>query len=260
MNSAEDSNMQDTTDENAPTGGNVSRKPIYAFIAAIVVIIGLVVGGVALNNRGDDNGSSQLANSSNGSSVAVVDGQGENGAEGDEPFVDAVPYVDSSGSQEQEIQPAPGEFNGISGMSISINGKEASVDPIQLTDTGTLIPPVDVSKVGWYSASAVPGDEGNTGSSVITGHINYSNQGTGYADNFVHLKEGDEFTIKVNGEDRKFRISTAPYRLPKGSEFPSVVNDTTGENKVVMITCGGEFVGGSLGYADNIITVAERAD
>ena len=36
-----------------------------------------------------------------------------------------------------------------------------------------------------------------------------------------------------------------------------VVNDTEGENRLVLITCGGKFVGGQLGYEDNIITVAE---
>ncbi|WCZ33324.1 hypothetical protein CMASS_09565 [Corynebacterium massiliense DSM 45435] len=30
--------------------------------------------------------------------------------------------------------------------------------------------------------------------------------------------------------------------------------------KFVLITCGGEFVGGQLGYAENIITVAEPID
>ena len=45
--------------------------------------------------------------------------------------------------------------------------------------------------------------------------------------------------------------------MPKGSGFPDVINDTDGENRLVLITCGGKFVGGQLGYEDNIITVAE---
>ena len=39
-----------------------------------------------------------------------------------------------------------------------------------------------------------------------------------------------------------------------------MVNDTDGTNRLVLITCGGKFVGGALGYEDNIITVAEPVD
>ena len=62
---------------------------------------------------------------------------------------------------------------------------------------------------------------------------------------------------KRQGQERTFRVTEAPYRLPKGSGFPDVVNDSQGENRLVLITCGGKFVGGELGYEDNIITVAE---
>ena len=61
----------------------------------------------------------------------------------------------------------------------------------------------------------------------------------------------------IDGQERTFRVTEAPYRLPKGSGFPDVVNDKEGENRLVLITCGGQFVGGALGYEDNIITVAE---
>ena len=68
---------------------------------------------------------------------------------------------------------------------------------------------------------------------------------------------GDEFDVVIDSEPRTFRVTQAPYRLPKGSDFPPEVNDATGPNRLVLITCGGQFVGGALGYADNIITVAE---
>ncbi|MDK8472463.1 class F sortase [Corynebacterium accolens] len=121
-------------------------------------------------------------------------------------------FVDDSGAQEHEFEPAPGEFHGFEGMSVGIDGDYVAVDPVQVTDQGVLLPPHDVSRLGWYSASAVPGDAGNVGSSVITGHVNYQGQGTGYAEKFTRLQENQEFTVVIDGEERTFRVTQKPYR------------------------------------------------
>ena len=137
-----------------------------------------------------------------------------------------------------------------------IDGKSAPIDFVQLTDQGSLIPPTDVSHLGWYSASAIPGEKGAAGSSVITGHVNEVDQGDGYAARFADLKAGDTVTVKVDGEGRDFTVSKDPIQVVKGAQMPEAVNDAVGENRLVLITCGGEFVGGTLGYADNIIVEA----
>lgn len=166
-------------------------------------------------------------------------------------------YVDQSGQQEHEFEAAPGEPRGFNQMSINIRDEATAVDPVQATDKGVLLPPNDVSRVGWYSSSAVPGEHGKVGSSVITGHINHQSQGAGYAGKFAELELGEEFVVSLDDQDRRFRVTDAPYRLTKGEELPEVINDTAGENRLVLVTCGGQFVGGALGYEDNIITVAE---
>lgn len=168
-------------------------------------------------------------------------------------------FVDDSGAQENIPEPVPGEHDDVSEMVMSINGQEAVVDPVQATEDGVLLPPDDVSKLGWYSASAVPGQAGNVGTSVITGHINDVNQGTGYAQVFTTMKKDEEFIIRINGEDRKFKVSEAPEHFGKTDELPGIINETDGDNRVVLVTCGGKFVGGALGYEDNIVLVADPA-
>lgn len=217
---------------------------LVALIAIILVIVQLVI---YAGRNGDDSAEDNAGDS------AETSQSSESAA----PTTNNDPFVDDSGEQDQEIDAAPGEFRGFGAMSLGINDEFAAVDPIQVTDTGMLIPPRDVQRLGWYSASAVPGEAGPVGSSVITGHINYQGQGTGFAEKFTTLEQGQEFTVFIDGEERQFRVTEAPYRLPKGSGFPDVVNDTQGENRLVLITCGGKFVGGELGYEDNIITVAE---
>ena len=231
-----------------------NRRPLWIILA--VAAVALVLLQFALFNARQN--SQQLDDASGTTSQATTAetvAQEPSGAE--TPVPTEGGYVDPAGEQEVPYEPAPGQFVGFEGMAMSIGGDVAAVDPVQLTDTGSLIPPVDVQRLGWYSASAVPGAEGPVGTSVITGHINYQGQGTGYAARFANLALGEEFDILIDGEPRTFRVTQAPYRLPKGSDFPPEVNDMNGPNRVVLITCGGQFVGGSLGYADNIITIAE---
>ncbi len=225
-------------------GGKKALWAILALIAIVLVIVQLVV---YFGRNGDDDAAGDAGESSTVASAT------EEAA----PTTNNDPFVDDSGEQDQEIDAAPGEFRDFGAMSLGINEDFAAVDPIQVTDTGMLIPPRDVSRLGWYSASAVPGEAGPVGSSVITGHINYQGQGTGFAEKFTTLEQGQEFAVFIDGEERRFRVTEAPYRLPKGAGFPDVINDTEGENRLVLITCGGKFVGGQLGYEDNIITVAE---
>ena len=235
--------------------------PIVAIVAVALVLLQLAI--FAFRNDSDEPADTDAASEAPvGESVAPSEGGAPEDAPEDAPGEqDPVPtdggYVDPEGEQEVPYEAAPGQFDGIEGMALSVGGDIAAVDPVQLTEAGALIPPSDVSRLGWYSASAVPGAEGAAGSSVITGHINYQGQGTGYAARFANMAVGQEFDVLIDGTPRTFRVTQAPYRLPKGSDFPPEVNDATGPNRLVLITCGGQFVGGALGYADNIITIAE---
>ena len=235
--------------------------PVVAIIAIALVLLQLAI--FAFRNDSDEPADTDAASEAPvGESVAPSEGGAPAGAPEDEPDEQTpVPtdggYVDPEGEQEVQYEAAPGQFQGIEGMALNVGGDIAAVDPVQLTESGALIPPSDVSRLGWYSASAVPGAVGAAGSSVITGHINYQGQGTGYAARFANMAVGQEFDVLIDGTPRTFRVTQAPYRLPKGSDFPPEVNDATGPNRLVLITCGGQFVGGALGYADNIITIAE---
>lgn len=246
---AEDANSRQTRE----TG---RKRWLWAIIAALVAAALLIAG--VLSARDSRSGDQNVSVGETGTveETSISESPSAEPSE-TEPVPSEGNYVDPSGEQSAEVQPAPGQFEGFDGMSLTVAGQTAVVDPIQLTTSGMLIPPTDVSRLGWYSASAVPGAEGNSGSTVITGHINYQGQGSGFASNFTQLGLGDEFTIAIDGQPQAFRVVQAPFRVPKGTDMPSVVNDSTGTNKVVLITCGGKFVGGKLGYEDNIFTVAE---
>ena len=209
-------------DDGEKKGGKKALWAILALIAIILVVIQLVL---YFGRNGDDDAGDAGASSTVASATEEA-----------APTTNDDPFVDDSGEQNQEIDAAPGEFRDFGAMSLGINEEIAAVDPIQVTENGMLIPPRDVSRLGWYSASAVPGEAGPVGSSVITGHINYQGQGTGFAEKFTTLEQGQEFTVYIDGEERMFRVTEAPYRLPKGAGFPDVVNDTEGENRLVPVS------------------------
>ncbi|MBP3089200.1 class F sortase [Corynebacterium sp. sy017] len=225
-----------------PEKSQKSKGILIALAAAVVVIIA-VVSFIFLGKNTDSTSTQTSA-----ASVSETTESFERPSDG---------YVDDSGAQQSLEAPAVGEAENVTTMSMMIAGAQAPIDFVQLTDTGTLLPPEDVSRLGWYSASAVPGSNANDGTTVITGHVNDASQGAGYAFQFTKLQLGDEISINVDGQERKFRVSIAPQHYLKGSEMPEVVNRDQGANQLVLITCGGRFVGGTLGYEDNIITVAD---
>lgn len=184
-------------------------------------------------------------------------------SEAPQPQTSAAPeiiedgYVDDSGQQEEELKPVPQSHEDINEMALQMSIGTAPVEMVGLTAEGALIPPEDVSRLGWYASSAIPGDPESKGSTVITGHVNHQTQGQGFAYNFTQLAAGDEVSVLIDGTTHTYRVTKPPFRASKEGALPEEVNDSTGENKLVLITCGGEFVGGTLGYADNVFVVAE---
>ncbi|GAB3942840.1 class F sortase [Corynebacterium tapiri] len=166
-------------------------------------------------------------------------------------------FVDHTGAQENlPIPVTAASDRGVT--AISVDGVTAPIDALGLTDEGALVPPEDIQRVGWYAESTIPGAD-QPGTSVITGHVNDAAQGTGFANRFTHMDIGTKFSITVNGQPRIFKVTKASSHVPKGGALPAEVNDATGPNRIVLITCGGKFVGGPLGYEDNIFVVAEPA-
>ena len=81
----------------------------------------------------------------------------------------------------------------------------ADVLPIKTTADGSLIPPEDVSEIGWWADSAFPGS--GAGTVVITGHINDVYQGDGFGKKFSTLEIGSVVTVAgAGGQTWNYRI------------------------------------------------------
>lgn len=238
--------MAERSDKNTP-----SKKTIIAIVVAIIcVIIGIAGFFVVKNNSQDDDASSVS-----------------------QPTEDVVPKRSWSDEKGQSNLPKPKIIDGqgkgtITTVDNKQNGAKVSapmvgIDAIGGQSGATLAPPEDISKVGWYVRSAPFGSK-DKGSSVITSHIDY-NGVTGYGSIFTSLKKGDPVTvIDSDGKDYHYVVEEKPVNVSKSdAEYTkktmNSINKMKGENKLVLVTCGGQFLGASspLGYADNIVVVAK---
>ena len=121
-------------------------------------------------------------------------------------------------------------------------GKQANGE-IEVPDVHTPM------QAGWYSPGVKPGEPGPA---VIVGHVDGGGQ-TGIFKRLREMQAGD--TARVLTEDGN-PLTFRAYEVLQAQkdDFPTarVYGDTEGP-ELRLITCGGSFVGGDLGYQDNII-------
>lgn len=115
------------------------------------------------------------------------------------------------------------------------------------------VPPVEQPEQASYYRPGV--NPGAVGRAVVMAHVN----GAGRPGLFVDLHEleqGDAVEItRVDGEVERFQI-TRVESFPK-DEFPTgQVWGPTHARELALVTCGGEFIGGDVGYAENVIAFA----
>ena len=139
-------------------------------------------------------------------------------------------------------------------ISIPAIGVSAPVDKVGLAPDGAIgVPPLsDNNLVGWYSGGPAPGQ---LGPAVIVGHVD-GPSGKSVFYRLGQLKPGEKVRLDLaNHHVALFTIYSVEY-YPKG-KFPGdrVYGDMSRPG-LRLITCGGSYLGGSAGYADNIVVYA----
>ena len=110
----------------------------------------------------------------------------------------------------------------------------------------------DVSEVGWYRFGATPGQPGST---VLAAHIAYD----GVDGVFRHLDDleaGDAVSVTLSDGSTRPYVVTEVSQYPK-TDLPADVFARDGAERLVLITCGGEFDSRAGSYEDNVIAYAE---
>lgn len=139
---------------------------------------------------------------------------------------------------------------------ISLPTIDAQSDLVRLgvnPDKTVQVPDVHTpEQAGWFAFSSKPGD---VGPAVILGHVDGDHK-PGIFYHLKNLKPGDDVVItRADGSKLTYDI-TKVWKADK-DKFPTdeVYGNTEG-SELRLITCGGEWVGGEYGYANNIIADA----
>ncbi|MFG3044530.1 class F sortase [Streptomyces sp. NPDC048241] len=132
-------------------------------------------------------------------------------------------------------------------------GVDTPVMRLGLVQDGTVqVPPITAhDQAGWYQNSPTPGQ---TGPSVILGHVTVGTYGDGVFRRLDRLRRGDEITVRLeNGTSAEFTVTS--LRTVAKAEFPTeAVYGDVARPELRLITCGGPRTGD--GYRDNVIVFA----
>jgi hypothetical protein len=124
-----------------------------------------------------------------------------------------------------------------------------------LDGEGVLEVPEDPDLVGWFSWGTAPGD---LGAAVMAGHVD-SHEGPAVFFDLADIPVGAEILIdRQDGTTAVFRVERVAH-YPK-DDLPTVEVYASTGRELRLITCGGEWDGGEVGYRDNIVAYATLVD
>ena len=139
-------------------------------------------------------------------------------------------------------------------ISIPSLGVRAKVIQVGRAADGSIATPATdpAEATGWYRLGPTPGE---LGTAVIVGHIDTDSQPAVFH-KLPELRKGK--LIEVNREDRRVATFTVESveTFPKTSFPTDRVFEKTDRPRLVLVTCGGTWVGGDIGYSDNVIVFA----
>ena len=142
-------------------------------------------------------------------------------------------------------------------ISIPSLGVQAKIVKVGRAADGSIATPAadPAEATGWYRLGPTPGE---LGTAVIVGHVDTASRPAVFH-KLRELSKGK--LIEVNREDHRVATFTVESveTFPKTS-FPAArVFDSADRARLVLVTCGGTWVGGDIGYSDNVIVFATLA-
>ncbi len=143
-------------------------------------------------------------------------------------------------------QQAPGTVKLPEGGTATLVRKEVSAD-------GVLPVPDGVGEATWWGVDLGAGE----GATVLAGHVNWKGV-TGPFDELWRAALGREVTV-VDTAGKAFRFQVSQVVTVRKDELAQRAVELfgpRGAHRLVLVTCGGRWVGGDTGYEENQVVVA----
>ncbi|MGC4853844.1 class F sortase [Micromonospora sp. DT4] len=131
---------------------------------------------------------------------------------------------------------------------------QAPLHDVGIAPDGTIAVP-DVARAqeaGWYDQGPTPGQYGPA---VIVGHVD-TTTGPAVFHRLRELRSGDQVDItRADGQVAVFEVNSVQRFGKERLPVDEVYGDFS-RPSLRLITCGGRWVGGETGYADNLVVFA----
>lgn len=131
-------------------------------------------------------------------------------------------------------------------------GIDGRVHPVGLDRSGAIASPHRPRQAGWYEDGPTPGQ---FGAAVIVGHVD-DTSGPEIFHGLAAVSPGTRIEVtRRDGNVAAFEV-TAVRSYDKQSLPPDEVYGDFRHPELRLITCGGAWVGGDQGYAENVVVFA----
>lgn len=120
---------------------------------------------------------------------------------------------------------------------------------------GVLPVPDGVREATWWGAAF----DAPAGATVLAGHVNWRGAKGPFA-SLWSAKVGDQVSV-VDQDGRTFQYRVRQLVTVHKNDLPQRAQELfgqDGEHRLVLVTCGGRWVGGQDGYEENRIVIAAR--
>jgi LPXTG-site transpeptidase (sortase) family protein len=143
-------------------------------------------------------------------------------------------------------------------LRIPVIGVDAPIMQVGLQEDGSLeVPPLrGDAPAGWYRGSPSPGE---TGASVLAGHVDTARDGPAVFFRLRELKTGDPIAVRRDdGSVARFRVSRVALYAKR--DFPTAeVYAPIDRPGLRLITCGGAFDRSEGSYRSNVVVFADAS-
>jgi hypothetical protein len=166
------------------------------------------------------------------------------------PTATASPTTIPAGRPAPPPATPPGTLTGAGVHTVAIpsQGVVAPIDMCTI-DHGELEPPADVHRTcRWAGGSDV---DSPTGTTVLTGHVNFVGQGTGALGRLAQLRVG-ALVVTRERTTTRWRVVGVTRRDKTTGIDRSAFVGTAGARQLYLISCGGTFDASARSYEDNI--------
>ena len=135
---------------------------------------------------------------------------------------------------------------------------DAPVHPVGLADDGSIEVPslARHNQAGWFDKSPTPGQYGP---SVLVGHAD-TRDGPSIFHRLAKVRPGARVEIRRRDDSVAVFEVNSVEKFKKADQPIDRIYADFSRPALRLITCGGEFKGGSIGYVDNIIVFASLVE